>query len=92
MTDIDLLDEHFVPLREGKRIQLTDLTGRARLYRVKKAGRERIAEGIAVAYKCDLVVAIVVGPIADDAILKNAHRFIETNTVQVWINALLEGR
>jgi len=92
VTDIDLLDEQFVPLREGKRIQLTDLTGRARLYRIKKGGRERVAQGIAVAYKCDLVVAIVVGPVADDAILKNAHRFLETNTVQVWINALLEGR
>jgi hypothetical protein len=92
VSDIDLLDEHFAPLREGKRIQLTDLTGRARLYRIKKGGRERVAEGIAVAYKCDLVVAIVVGPVADDAILKNAHRFLETNTVQVWINALLEGR
>jgi len=92
VTDIDLLDEHFVPLREGKRIQITDLEGRARLYRIKKDGRERIAEGIAVSYKCDLVVAIVVSPVADDAILKNAHRFLETNTVQVWINALLEGR
>ena len=92
VSDIDLFDEHFVPLREGKRIQITDLTGRARLYRIKKGGRERVAEGIAVAYKCDLVVAIVVGPVADDAILRNAHRFLETNTVQVWINALLEGR
>jgi hypothetical protein len=92
VTDIDLLDERFVPLRAGRRIQITDLAGRARLYRVNKAGRERIAEGIAVAYKCDLVVAIVVGPVADDAILKDAHRFLETNTVQVWINALLEGR
>lgn len=92
VTDIDLLDEHFTPLREGKRIQITDLEGRARLYRVKKSGRERIAQGIAVAYKCDLVVAIVVGPVADDATLKTAHRFLETNTVQVWINAVLEGR
>jgi hypothetical protein len=91
VTDIDLLDAHFVPVREGKRIQLTDLMGRARLYRIKKDGRERVAEGIAVAYKCDLVVAIVVSPVADDAILRNAHRFLETNTVQVWINALLEG-
>lgn len=92
VTDVDLLDERFVPLREGKRIHITDLAGRARLYRVRKDGRERIAEGIAVAYKCDLVVALVVGPVADDAILKDAHRFLETNTVQVWINALLEGR
>ena len=92
VSDIDLFDEHFVPLREGKRIQITDLTGRARLYRINREGRDRIAQGIAVAYKCDLVVAIVVGPVADDAILRNAHRFLETNTVQAWINALLEGR
>jgi len=92
VTDIDLLDERFSPLGDGRRIQLTDLTGRARLYRIKSGGRDRVAEGIAVAYKCDLVVAIVVGPAADDAILKNAHRFLETNTVQVWITALLEGR
>lgn len=92
VTDVDLLDEHFMPLREGKRIQLTDLTGRARLYRIKKGGRDLVAEGIAVAYECDLVVALVVGPVADDASLRNAHRFLETNTVQVWLNALLEGR
>jgi hypothetical protein len=92
VTDVDLLDERFVPLREGKRIQITDLTGRARLYRIRKGGRERVVEGIAVAYKCDLVVALVVGPDADDAVLRNAHRFLETNTVQTWINALLEGR
>lgn len=92
VTDIDLLDERFVRLGEGKPIQLTDLVGRARLYRVQKGGRERIAEGIAVAYNCDLVVAIVVSPVADDAILRNAHRFLETNTVQIWINALLERR
>ena len=92
VTDVDLLDENFVPLHEGRRIALTDLAGRARLYRIRRGGKEKVAEGIAVAYKCDLVVAIVVSPVADDAILKNAHRFLETNTVQVWINALLEGR
>ena len=48
VTDIDLLDEHFVPVREGKRVQITDLSGRARLYRIKKDGRERFAQGIAV--------------------------------------------
>jgi hypothetical protein len=92
VTDIDLFDAQFTPVREGKRVQITDLAGRARLYRIKKDGRERLAQGIAVSYNCDLIVAVVVGNVADDAVAKAAHRFLETNTVQVWINALLEGR
>jgi len=92
VTDIDLLDERFVPLREGKRIQITDLFGRARLYRIKKDGRERVAQGIAVAYKCDLIVAVVIGKVDDDAVARSAQRFLETNTVQVWLNAILEGK
>src|SRR5215475_13224099 len=35
VTDIDLLDDRFVPLREGGRIRITDLVGRARLYKLK---------------------------------------------------------
>jgi len=92
VTDIDLFDPQFAPVEDGKKVQITDLAGRARLYRIKKDGRERLAQGIAVSYKCDLIVAIVVGDVADDAITKSAYRFLETNTVQVWLNALLEER
>jgi hypothetical protein len=93
VTDVDLLDEHFVPVHEGSRIHITDLVGRARLYRLKaKAGISRLAEGIAVAYKCDLVVAVVVGDLADEPTRRSAHAFLETNTVQVWLNQQLEGR
>ena len=67
VTDIDLLDERFAPVQAGSRIRITDLVGRARLYRYKlKDGAQRLAEGIAVAYKCDLVVAVVVGNVADE--------------------------
>jgi len=49
VTDIDLLDERFTPAQEGSRIRITDLVGRARLYRYKlKNGAQRFAEGIAV--------------------------------------------
>lgn len=93
-TDIDLFDENFTPLREGKRIQITDLVGRARLYRIKtkKDGRERLAQGIAVSHDCDLIVAVVVGKVDDDGVAKAARRFLETNTVQVWLNAALDGK
>ena len=93
VIDIDLLDERFAPVREGSRIRITDLVGRARLYKYKlRNGAQRFAEGIAVAYKCDLVVAIVVGNVADEQERKSAHRFLESNTVQVWVNQQLEGR
>jgi hypothetical protein len=94
VTDIDLLDEGFVPVREGSRIRITDLIGRARLYKLKTGlGAEEIAEGIAVAYKCDLIVAIVAGDdVVDETVRKRAHQFLESNTVQVWVNKRLEGR
>ena len=92
VTDIDLLDEHFVPVGEGRRVHITDLVGRARLYNIATRDGTRTAEGIAVSYKCDLVVAIVVGKVDDEAVRKEVHRFLETNTVQVWVNKQLEGR
>src|SRR5438477_8964771 len=93
VTDIDLLDEKFAPLKEGSRVRITDLLGRARLYRLKlKDGKPRLAEGIAVSYKCDLVVAIVLGQIDDEPTRKFAHAFLESNKVQVWVNQQLEGR
>src|SRR4051812_27119095 len=36
VSDVDLFDEKFVAVREGKPIQITDLSGRARLYRISK--------------------------------------------------------
>ena len=92
VTDIDLFDEKFTPEREGKRIRITDLGGRARIYRIRRDGRERLAQGIAVSHNCDLVVAVVIGRVDDEAVAKAAHRFLETNTVQVWLNAALEGK
>ena len=93
VTDVDLLDERFEPLADGKQTHITDLAGRARLYRLRgKDGKPVLAEGIAVSLKCDLVVAIVVGKVDDEAIAKTAHQFIESNTVQVWVNKILEGR
>jgi hypothetical protein len=93
VTDIDLLDEKFVPLKDGSRVRITDLLGRARLYRLRtKDGKERLAEGLAVSYKCDLVVAIIIGKVDDEPTRKFAHAFLETNKVQVWVNQQLEGR
>ena len=92
-VDIDRLDPRFVPVGLGSRIRITDMFGRSRLYRHRMHnGALRFAEGIAVSYKCDLLVAIVDGKMADSDKRRMAHRFLESNTVQVWVNRQLEGR
>lgn len=93
VTDIDLLDERFTALQPGSPIRIANLAGRARLYRLRmKDGTQRLGEGIAVSNKCDLVVAIVVGNIADESARLAAHQFLESDTVQAWVSKQLEGR
>jgi hypothetical protein len=93
VTDIDLLDERFAAVQAGGPIRIAALAGRARLYRLKmKDGAERLAEAIAVSQKCDLVVAIVVGHVTHEPARHAAHRFLQSNTVQVWLAQQLEGR
>jgi hypothetical protein len=86
---VDLLDERYTPRDAGGRIRVTDLFGRSRTYRRDSWLGERLAQGIAVTHKCDLVVAIVVGGLDDADTRKAAHRFIESNTVQIWLNKQL---
>jgi hypothetical protein len=93
VTDVDLLDERFAPVQDGSPIRIAHLAGRARLYRYKlRTGALRHAEGIAVSQKCDLVVAIITGNLADEQERTSAHRFLESSTVQAWLAQQLEGR
>lgn len=92
-TDIALLDPRFAPAQAGSRIRITDLFGRSRLYRLaSEGGSASLAEAIAVSFDCVLVVAMVAGPVDDDAKRKAARNFLETNTVQIWLNEQLGSR
>ncbi len=93
VTDVDLLDPRFAALEDGNSIRLGSFSGRARLYRYKLAnGEQRHAEGIAVSQKCDLIVAVVTGNLADSREREAAYRFLESNSVQDWLKQQLEGR
>jgi len=93
VTDVDLLDERFVPAREGLAVRIGPLSGRARLYRFQvSGGGTRHAEGIAVSNKCDLVIAVIAGNLADERERTAAYRFLETSVVLDWIGQQLEGR
>jgi len=92
VTDIDLIDPLFTPDGDGKRTRLTDLVGRSRVYRLRTRKDAKFAEGIAVSYGCDLVVALVVGNVTDEKLRQTARHFLESNTVQVWLNQQLGER
>jgi hypothetical protein len=93
VTDVDLLDERFAPVREGRAVRIGALPGRARLYRYERAiGGIRLVEGIAVSQKCDLVIAVIAGNLSDERERAAAYRLLESSTVQDWIGEQLEGR
>jgi hypothetical protein len=63
-----------------------------RLYRLRSRKDAKLAEAIAVSYGCDLVVALVVGDVADEKLRQTARRFLESDVVQVWLNQQLGER
>ncbi|SEO27380.1 hypothetical protein SAMN02990966_01454 [Rhodospirillales bacterium URHD0017] len=93
VTDIDLLDERFVPAKDGLAVRIGNLSGRARLYRYTlMGGGTRLAEGIAVSQKCDLIIAVIAGNLLDERERTAAYRHLESSAVQDWISQQLEGR
>ena len=92
VSDIGLVDPLFEPLGPGRRIQVTDLVGRSRLYKLPSREPPQLAQAIAVSYRCDLIVAVVVGDVADEKLRRIARRFLEADPVQDWINPQLSEK
>ena len=91
VTDIDFVDARFKPLADGNQIRFADLPGRARLYAVNRRSA-RQAQAIAVASKCDLVVAVIVGGLENEAVLQSAHAFLESDEVRSFVKQRLQNR
>lgn len=91
-SDIALLDADAAPVAAGRRIRITDLFGRARLHRARVDGAARQVEAIAVSFECHLLTALVVGRTVDEAKFRTARQFLESNTVQIWINQQFGSR
>ena len=74
-------------------MRVTDLVGWTRVYVHRRHNKSlRYGEAVAVPYKCDVITAIIDGDARDPAKRRIVHEFLESNTVQVWINKQLEGR
>src|SRR3979490_968647 len=62
VADLDLISQHFVPLRDGDVVPVADMPGRIRAYDLSMPdGAQHAAIGIAVSRRCDLLVAVAQG-------------------------------
>jgi hypothetical protein len=87
VADVDLLSPRYAPRAAGRQVAVGTLNGRSRPYDVA-AGR--VALAVAVASKCDVVVATVVAePDLPPAAERAAMDFLNGNVVGRWVTASL---
>src|SRR6266403_24448 len=62
VADVDLISERFVALEPGRVVQVADMSGRIRNYKLQmQEGSEHTAVGIALSRRCDLLVVAAQG-------------------------------
>jgi hypothetical protein len=92
VADLDLISERFVPLEAGKVIEIAGMRGRIRAYDLGMAdGARRSAVGIAVARRCDLLVAVAQGKGAAAGVQRAALAFLASGEVTRWMISAMEG-
>jgi hypothetical protein len=93
VADLDLVSEHFRALEPGKGIEVAGMPGRSRAYDLRMPdGSRRIAVGIAVSRRCDLMVAAAHGEASESGLQRATLDFMATGAVTEWINTAMNGR
>jgi hypothetical protein len=93
VADLDLLSEHFRALEPGEAVHIAGMPGRLRNYDLRMPdGSRRLAIGMAVSRRCDLMVAAAHGKAAAPGLQRAALDFLATDTVVDWMNAAMPGR
>ena len=93
VADLDLMSERFAPLEPGKAVQIADMPGRSRSYDLRMPdGSTRAAVGIAVARRCDLLVAVAQsrGPASD--VQRVALDFLGSEKLAPWMTVAMDGQ
>jgi hypothetical protein len=93
VADLDLLSERFAPVAPGDVVRIADMPGRIRAYDLKMSdGLRHAAFGIAVARRCDLLVAVAHGKGDAPEVRRAALDFLATGEMTRWVMAAMEGR
>ena len=93
VADLDLLSERFVPLEAGRVVRVADMAGRMRKYDLLMSDRSRrLAVGIAVSRRCDLLVAVAQGKDAASDLGTSAQQFLASAAMTRWMISAMDGR
>jgi hypothetical protein len=93
VADLDLLSPRFRSLEPGKEVHIAGMPGRIRAYDLAMSdGARRVAVGMAVSRRCDLLVVAAHGRSAEPGLRRAALDFLATDTMANWINAAMDGR
>jgi hypothetical protein len=90
VADLDLISERFRPLEPGRVVRIADMPGRMRSYDLQMPDRsQRQAVGMAVSRRCDLMVAVVQGKAAADALQRMALDFLSSSSTMRWMKSAM---
>ncbi len=93
VADLDLISERFVALEPGRAVQVADMSGRIRNYRLQmQDGSRHTAVGIALSRRCDLLVVAAQGKAPGSGLQHVALDFLAKENVARWMTAALDGR
>jgi hypothetical protein len=93
VADLDLMSERFAPLEAGDVVRVADMPSRSRAYDLRMSdGSRRVAIGIAVSRRCDLLVAVAQGKSEVPQLRRVTLEFLETGKMAKWMTVALNGR
>lgn len=92
VADLDLISARFVPLEAGQAIRVAEMPGRIRAYDLGMAdGSRHSAVGIAVAHRCDLMIAVAQGAGTAQDVQRVALAFLGSGEMTRWMIAAMGG-
>jgi hypothetical protein len=92
VADLDLISQRFVPLAEGEVVRIAGMPGRSRSYDLQMTdGSHHAAVGIAVARRCDVLVAVAQGAGTAPDVARAALQFLGSDEMARWMLAAMDG-
>jgi hypothetical protein len=92
VADLDMISPNFVPRAPGRVLRVADMSGRARAYDLDMSdGSHHAAIGIALAHRCDLLVAVAQGNGTASGVERAALAFLGTHDVARWMKVAMSG-